>query len=441
MALLGHHFFSMSAPHWATRLQGLLPHRVHPSVSGFKVSRTSPSDPEACAAASALYAGQTALTAEDFLSLRWLDCFARSNRQLLLCHALKLLEGWTAQRKARLTPSQECECLEILCKAAPDFAFHLNPDLLQPLARAMQQQLRRVWASRVSSLADHIKKADVLAQASKVIQNGQTHALEAVRLWELSVPHLVAADGSPTTDSLDAFVKWISPLLAAQNLLFAPATRQALDRAAPFLSMLIGSDGRFCFSNETPVEILRQTPPLRHARNAAVAHLSAGKTTVIAMPQHLHAASQISISSQGHHLCDADFAPTAHMPLTTLDVHQTEQGHLLQQMTDALQRTVFLSPKGDDLRIEENCSGASALYFRINSEARISLARAGTQATLSLGAKNLWQLTLRGGKLSETSDPHILRVNLSAQRLHWALKSIARSTSKSSKPVLPELPF
>jgi hypothetical protein len=72
---------------------------------------------------------------------------------------------------------------------------------------------------------------------------------------------------------------------------------------------------------------------------------------------------------------------------------------------------------------------------------RVSIAREATQATLSLSAKNLWQLTVRGGKLSETADPQILRIDVSGQRLNWALKSIARAPVRAAKAETAELPF
>jgi hypothetical protein len=211
MALLGHHFFQLSAPRWASRVQGVLSAAAQPKVSGFKLLPSSPTDLEACARATSIYSGQTAISAEEFLSLSWLDCFARSGRQLLLCHALRLLQGWTNHRKFRATLEVDISTLNCLCKAAPDFAFHLTPELLDPLANAMQHQLRKVWAHKPKSYADHILKAEALFQTSKVLQNSHLNIEEAIRLWDLSVPHLVAEDGSPKHDQLSDYVNWMTP--------------------------------------------------------------------------------------------------------------------------------------------------------------------------------------------------------------------------------------
>lgn len=442
MALLGHHFFNMSAPRWASRVQGMLSGTAQHRVTGFKTLTSAVPDAQACAKATALYAGQTALTAEEFLSLSWLESFARSGRQLLLCHALRLLQGWTEQRKTSSDIHYDIAALNRLSSAAPEFAFHLNPDLLQPLAYAMQQQIQKVWATKPKSAMDYILKADALFQASKVLQNGSLHLDEAIRLWDVSVPHLVAEDGSPTHHSLADYIAWINPLLAATDIMFAPATRQSLDRALPFLAMLVRADGHYCFSNHLPLEVVKKAPPLRLAHIAHVAYVKAGKTSVIVLSQPLNVTAQIGVSVQGHHLFDACFAPTPDMSQTVLDVQQTAQGQLVQHKTAEFQRTLFLSPKGDDLRVEEQrFDETDVLYLKINADMRVSTSRAGTQATLSLGSKNLWQLSLRGGSLAETSDATILRITMTSQCLNWALRSITRSAEKAAKVEALELPF
>lgn len=442
MALLGHHFFQLSSPRWVSHVQGVLSAAAQPKVVGFKLLASSPTDAEACAKATSIYAGQTSISAEEFMSLSWLDCFARSGRQLLLCHALRLLQGWTDQRKSRSILQDDITILERLCMAAPDFAFHLTPELLSPLASAVQQQLRKVWNHRPKSYADHILKAESLLQASRVLQNSHLNIEEAIRLWDMSVPNLVAEDGSPKHDALSDYVKWISPLLADTEIMFAPLTRQALDRALPFLAMLTRSDGRYSFSKQPAVDVVKQAPPLRHAYMANMAHINAGKTAVIALTQPLNITAQLSVSSHGHHLFDASFAPTEVASATALSVQQTEHGQLVQHATAEFQRTIFLSPKGDDLRVEEQRHDETdKLYLILNPGMRVSIARAGTQATVSLGSKNLWQLSFRGGSVAETSDPSILRVTMNSRRMNWALKPVTRATGKIPKVLAPELPF
>ena len=442
MALLGHHFFQLSAPLWASRVQGLLPGAPQPKVTGFKRLTSSTPDAASCAHATALYAGETALSADEFLSLSWLDCFARSGRQLLLCHALRLLQGWTDHRKTRSTLEHDITRLNRLCKATPDFAFYLSAELLGPLVSAVQQQVRKVWAGNPRSLADHILKADALFQISKVLLNSHTQTDEAIRLWDLSVPHLVAEDGSPTQNTLSDYITWISPLLTATDTVFAPATRQALDRALPFLAMLVRGDGHYSFSKLPPADVIKNAVPLRHAHMANMVHLKAGKTSVMVLSQPLNVTSQISVSSQGHQLFDASFAPFHSNSDTAMTVQKNEVGQLAEQSSPEFLRRIFLFPKGDDLRVEEQrYDNIDVLFLKLNADMRISIARAGTKATLSLGSKNLWQLSLRGGSMAETSDPTVLRVTMSAKRMNWALKSIVRATGKTAKVQAPELPF
>jgi hypothetical protein len=442
MALLGHHFFQLSAPRWASRVQGVLSAATPPKVSGFKLLPSNAVDVEACARATSIYSGQTSISAEEFLSLSWLDCFARSGRQLLLCHALRLLQGWTHQRKTRSTLQDDIFTLKRLCKAAPDFAFHLTPDLLEPLASAMQHQLRKVWAQKPRSYADHIQKAEALLQASRVSQNSHLNIEEAIRLWDLSVPHLVADDGSPKQDQLSDYVNWMSPLLQETEIMFAPSTRQALDRALPFLAMLMRIDGRYCFSKQLAVSAVKKAPPLRHAYRANMAHINAGKTAVIALTQPLNITAQITVSSQGQHLFDASFAPADSPSETALSLQQSEHGQLIQHATAEFQRTIFMFPDGNDLRVEEQRhDDIDKLYLILNPDMRVSIARAGTQATLSLGSKNLWQLSFRGGSVAQTKDSSILRVTMNSRRMNWALKSITRAAGKARKAEALELPF
>jgi hypothetical protein len=77
----------------------------------------------------------------------------------------------------------------------------------------------------------------------------------------------------------------------------------------------------------------------------------------------------------------------------------------------------------------------------LNPDMRVSIARAGTQATLSLGSKNLWQLSFRGGSVAQTKDSSILRVTMNSRRMNWALKSITRAAGKARKAEALELPF
>jgi hypothetical protein len=443
MALLGHHFFDVTSRPWALRLQNLWGGAGLSQDVCFKRLAPSPTNVEACALATSYYAGETAMTADEFLSLTWLDAFARSGRQLLLCHALNLLQGWATQSRRKSSLQHDLDILYHLSKAAPDFAFHLNPVLLGPLAAAMRRQINCVLASRPKSFSDYLYKAQILQQTADVVQNGFIYTEEAIKLWDLAVPHLVAADGGPTQDTLHTFVTWITPLLAASDLTFATATRNALDRAAPFLSTVVRADGRYSFAPDlVPVEAVREALPMRHARHASVAQLGVGKTIAIALPQHLNSTSLISISSHGLHLCDASFAAVEQTDPATLDVHQTEQGQLLQLTESHCQRTLFLSPQGDDLRIEEIVKAAGThLILKLNASAKISVGRCATQASFAMGNKNLWQLSLRGGTIEPTENDNILHVVFKELRLNWSLKRIARATTKPVKSTNPELPF
>ncbi len=446
MALLGHHFSDVTTAPWTSRLRRLwIAKNRQPALLQFKHINSRNTDAAACKTATEVYAGQMNLTAEEFSSLVWLDVFARSGRQLLMCHALRLLQGWNNLRHAAASVEVATLVLDRLTTAAPDFAFHLPPALLGPLAEATHRQIQRVQTAKANSAVKVLAKAQSLLRCSYVVQSGAALQHEALHLLDQSVPHLVLADGGPSTHSLPAYVQWISQLLASQHLNFAPHTRCALDRAAPFLSMLQCADSSYCFdSTLKPVPCVADTPPLHIARQSSVGHAHAGKTVVIAAGQGHGGASQLFISSQGQRLCEASMLTATQHATSICDFHQTPQGQLFQLNATDFSRAVFLSPNGDDVRIEEQLHGTpqdQVIRFTVNREAKVSVARNGTQATIALGHKNLWQLTVRGAVLQRQADDHSFHIVAMAQNVNWALKRINRSSSRGNKPELPELPF
>jgi hypothetical protein len=441
MALLGQHFSNASASHWTSRVQLIWPSSRPAPALCFKTFKTEKPDPAACQNASAIYAGEISLSAEEFLSLSWLQCFARSGRQLLLCHALLLLNGWSEQRKTQKIKNDDIDILHTLCRAAPDFIATLNTEMLLPLKAALQQQIGRVLSIRTKTPSGHIVKADALFCASQLVEDGYIYSHEAVHLWDQSIPVLVAGDGSPLQHELSDFISWISPLLASHKIAFQPATRQALDRASAFLAMLVRPDGRYCFSNQRAVEAVTATPPPRQAAHGKVVHLKAGKTTIIAAAPPSTTQPFFSISAQGQHVFDAEWNLAEPMSQTSLHVQQSEHGQVAEFAAAVFQRVLFLSPDGADVRVEDQVQAPDdRLTFHLNPDLTLAIARSGTQASLSFGPKTLWQLNLRGGRFVEIGH-HQLSISQSAPRLQWALKAIARTQNKPAKPEALELPF
>jgi hypothetical protein len=144
MALRGHHYFDLTTMHLAQRLAELWPRiRLPPQDLHFKQLPARPFQVEARKAAMAIYAGEQAIDAQTFADLSWLNVFARSGRQLLMCHALTLLKGWIALRPSRTDLDAEVAILRHLIAAAPDFSNLLHPSLLEPLAAATQNRSKR----------------------------------------------------------------------------------------------------------------------------------------------------------------------------------------------------------------------------------------------------------------------------------------------------------
>lgn len=445
MALTGHHFVEQGL----ARLAGFL-HVAPQPGHDLKLRATTllPSDVKAVSQATAIYGGQQVMTAEAFISLDWLESFARSGRQLLVCHALRLLEGWNRLHRNSGKLESEAAILNRLVFSSGQCAALMPPDQLSALSIALQTQINRF--SRLKT-ADHSQtriKAMALLAASGALQKSHAAQTEALQLMDQCLPQLIASDGGPSHDCLPDYVTWLQELLTSQDIPFTLKARNALDRAGPFLSMLLGSDARYCFDAKVnPVATVHTTSPLRLAPVSRVAHLSAGKCVAIATPCHLNNTTQLSISANGHLILEAGLflhGPDDDQSVEALECDAGEAGHWLRQVTPHQQRTVFLSAKGDDLRVEEQLQSlATPRWMRLNLSptAKVSVARNGTQATIALDGRNLWQLTVRGATLLAPAHGDQWLVKSTGPRVNWALKRINRTATRQGKSDLPELPF
>ncbi len=445
MALLGHTIVELG---W-TRLQALWPQTGHSRLQLRQALPQRP-DPIALELATALYSGQQSLTADRFADLSWLPHFANSGRQLLLCHALRLLEGWNSQKFNKRSHEVETELVLRLVRSAGAFASALHPEMTAPICHALQGRIEALSGLRSQNPHDQLTKAMTLIEASRVIEGGTGLAKDAARILDQALPALVAADGGPAHHSLEDYVTWISFLLQSDDVTMQPQSRHALDRARPFLSMLMEQNRHYCFKPTLQAyPEIADTPPMQHAPVSGVARLSAGKTVVISMPHRLSRTSALHVSTRRDVLlCASQFIhhESDDCGQRSLMTNSSEQGHLLQQATASVDRTVFLSPSGEDLRVEDVLSADGLtrwMKLRINPEAKISAARNGTTATIALDGRNLWQLSLRGAKILPTNDASLLLIETTTQRnrINWALKRIRSHARRASNAAMAELPF
>lgn len=446
MALLGQSIVETGL----ARLVGFLPLVSRGTHLRLKVSAAAKPDTTAMAKAHAIYSGQTTLTPESFADLSWLDDFAGSGRQLLMCHALKLLEGWNLQKPKKQKFEVEKIVLQRLTFAAFRFASILNASLLEPLTLALQNQIKHFLAFHVHEPTEQLSKALALLDVARVIEDNSDLQKEAAKLLDLCLPHLVASDGGPVHHGFKNYVTWINQLLDAVETPLHPHGRNALDRARPFLSMLIDQDLTYCFDRQQkPHPLILHTAAMRLAPSTGVARLQAGKTLVMSLPSDGECAAELHLSSYGQWLLssgaflhDQDEASPQH----ALSAHGGDEGHLIQQSIGQSQRMVFASPKGDDIRLEDvlpNDGLRRWMRLRINPSTKLSVTRNGTSATLAVDGRNLWQLTLRGAKLlpqQQNGEVWVETVSHPA-RINWALRRIARSSTRGPKTEMPELPF
>jgi hypothetical protein len=446
MALLGNTIVEAG---WM-RLAALLPHGQRGTKIKLRPSPIRKADPLALTRATALYSGQTNLTAEDFASLTWLPDFAASGRQLLMCHALRMLEGWNAQSHQKQNLENESEILMRLARSAGAFAACLDVAALEPLCAALHTRIQSFLSLKTRSPHKVFTKAMTLIDVSRVIVESTSLAKDAAQILEQALPHLVAADGGPTQHALQDYVVWSSRLLDSSDVTLQPASRNALDRARPFLSMLLEHDLSYCFNEALkPNTAILTTTPMRLAPDSGVSRLSAGKSVAISVPHQLTTEASLHLSSHNHRILSATLfrhdageeSPQSKMIATSCD-----DGHLLHIANQTTERTVFMSPKGDDIRVEDILpSDGLTRWMRLalNPDAKFSSTRNGSAATIALDGRNLWQFNLRGARFLPLQNDGALIVESTtgAHRINWALRRIVKSQVRGAKPDMPELPF
>jgi hypothetical protein len=441
MALLRHHFIERSR----TWLTGLQSPKASPALRALPLLA---SDDASLAAAMAFYGGNRVPTDAEFLSLTWLESFARSGRQLLVCHAMRLLEAWVAKRRFSGSLTDESAILNRLSLSAGQCANLLPAEQLELHGTALHNQIQRVLRLKALAPKDLRSKAMALLQAADVLQQGEAVRTEARNLLDQAFPLLIASDGGPLLDDIATHIRMVQEFLNNPDVTLGDASRHALDRARPFLAMLLSPSGDYDLQHApAPIDAVRQTAALRYAPQSHVARLTLGKTVALAMPAQGENATCLSLFTNHHILCKAGLfrhAPDDSIETLSMISDASEDGQWLQHTTPLQQRTVYMAAAGDDLRIEDQIThmGKPAwMRLTLPDTAKISVARNGTQATIALDARNLWQLSLRGGVLLAPGDGHQWLVKSTGPCVNWALKRIAKPATKQQRENLPELPF
>jgi hypothetical protein len=441
MALLRHHFIERSR----TWLPGLQSPKPGPALRALPLLGR---DDASLSAAMAFYGGNRVPTDAEFLSLTWLESFARSGRHLLVCHAMKLLEAWVAKRRFSGSLVAETAILNRLSLSAGQCANLLPADQLELHGKALHSQIQRVLRLTTLAPVDQRCKAMALLQAATVLQQGEAVRAEARNLLDQALPLLIANDGGPLQDDFSTHIDMVQNFLSKPDLALGDTARLALDRARPFLAMLLQPAGSYDLQDPPePDETVRQTAPLRYAPQSHVARLTLGKTVALAMPATGENATCLSLFTNSHTLCKAGLfrhAPDDAVDTLSMTSDTGVDSQWLQHTTSLQQRTVYISAGGNDLRVEDqfpHMGKPAWMRLTLPEDTKISVARNGTQATIAFDARNLWQLTLRGGVLLAPGDGHQWLVKSSGPCVNWALKRINRNLTKQGKAVVPELPF
>jgi hypothetical protein len=396
--------------------------------------------------AHAIYAGQHDLTEAEFARLEWLAHFAGCGRQLLMGHALGLIERWIHVKRRSGAMAEEVALLGQLLQAAGRFATHFPADVMEPASRALHVQLERVSHLHPRSASDALLKGTTLLEAGRLLQDGKRFTREGVALLERALPELIAADGSPLAHGLRSYVEWVSPLLATDDITFPDSIRHALDRVGPFLSMLVGADHAFVFRTASkPLTCIHTAQPLRLAPQARAGRLSGGKMVVVAMPDTPETWPYLSVSSQNGNVLSAGYFASGQkneQVICDIAAQHNEKGQILQLRLPHAERVVFLSPSGEDLRVEDHLLSTSPgfrMSLAFNSDTKLMVSRQGMSASIMMDKRHVWQLSLRGGTIVPASVDSQLVIEATGQTVNWALRRTERKPSRQTTVEQAEL--
>jgi hypothetical protein len=447
MALLEQHGFDTA---W-TRLARFWPVARASTAADFVFCpRVVTPDADAMARATALYTGQAVPDGDGFANLHWFKDFASSGRVLMVSHGLWQLEGWLRRPPPVGDVASEAARLCTLAAAAGPAARLLTAPQLAPLTAVFAFQVERLSRLRTRTVDESLTKAQALVMAARALVDGKALLGEAAALLDHTVPLLIGPEGGPTGLYTDYVVR-VQALLQATEVPRTPAVEAALDRARPYLAMLRGSDGHYVGYPGLEVHgDVASTAALRLAPSAGVARLQAAKAVVIATPAEVMHGAALHVSSHGRPLLSASLLQTdsaEHSDAAQLSVRDSAAGQMLHKLSSSGERMVFLASVGDDLRVEDRLARAldgARLCFRPAPGVRVSLARSGGQATLARDARHVWQLTLRGARLTALAEDGCLWAVSDATgeaTVNWALKRMAKVSAKSAGEETAELPF
>jgi len=319
--------------------------------------------------------------------------------------------------------------LQVLARSAGPFATVLGADELDVFSLALRQQQGRIKKLKCHQPIDMMGKGLAYLDVARSLVGDAQFRNDAIHLFDQALPKLVDNDGGPTDMALASYVAWLTPLLNAKELPYAPGLQLALDRVKPFLSMLIGADGHFAFDPSCPVpECLKDSAPLMQSKSG-VARLQRHKTVVVsAMNAFTH------VSSRHYQVLTLS---TEQSDDTMFERRESEQGDLLTQAN----RRIFLAPSGDDIRFEEQGQSSRSLQVQFNRDAKVSTSHHGKQAVIAIDGRNLWHMSIRGGSLLPNTDENGFTLMFDASTINWALRRVIKSHSRSAKDASPELPF
>jgi hypothetical protein len=360
------------------------------------------------------YAGHFEKSGDNYINLRWLKDFAASNRQLHNLHALQLLQNW---QKSKLVNPDWAEIVQNLAIDGLQLFAKSEQNFLPIISYGLHQLLR---CKTTSSLAA-IEKSIALFYAMTAFKGLDLNRKLASELFTSHIDKITLADGGPVSgesDQIIVLLKKLIPLRTATKSL-PQSMHEAMARMLPFVAML--QDGKLLFASYIdPLVPIPNLAPLsgfgRLGNEPSIATVDAEGT--------------VALFDEGIKLFTC--AKTISQTPRAMEYQAMPQGDLLQSGPCR----IFLSRDGKDLRCEDQCP---ELIFTINPAFKVSAMRDG--GIMLVGAKQHWQLSLRGGEVLLEKNGTILKIVSSGGKLNWAMKKQDRASKHSSRKSqnLPDL--
>ena len=380
-------------------------------------------------------------------NLHWLKHFAASNRTLHAHYALRLLGRWAKSNwqiscignlsQIIITLASDGQVLARRCEA------QLQTEFLEVASSVIHKLVKR--STHTPEAAVH--KAMALLYAVTAFKGVEELRKSACDLLNSSIDKVIHPDGGHCSNQVENLITLLSQLLPLQSAMqqqrqaLPQSATHAIDRMLPMLRMLSFGNHqlttlRSSYQNPNLVKSLlvqRDAKPLLNAPHSGLVRFETAVITCVADTRD-HFGLELAI---GQSPIFKNAIITTRSQPTPIKVRWQTEGHVLHMVDGrGFGRICFLSADGTDLRVEDYHATPFQIVFELNPDVKISAMREGAAVLFVTQDRQVWQLSLRGGKASIEPGGFISIVGEAGARINWALKKqqpTAKSQARKTK--------